>query len=327
MLRKRNVLLTEPGHRYIDENDDIYTSVTTAIGAFAPKFNKDYWTIYKALQRSGYKVKPDVGRWQYITVDNIQLRLTDLLKGQVPLEVTSTHIEHEWAIISKIACDKGNKVHNQIEDGTNAITDLKDGKKDAKAFVNFYQMAKQYQEVYSKVKEDLDDGWRVYPEMVTYLNIEEQEDLGELRLAGMIDHPLFKERKFKIKDWKTNKNELRHDAGYYKKDQDGNVTNLWIATNETMLWPLNHLPNSNGTKYSLQLSLYARTLELRGYELETDGLELCHIRGDFDEHGVFQKQSIEWHPIPYLKDEADAIIYWMRRPEEELKENRNQLIF
>ena len=87
-----------------------------------------------------------------------------------------------------------------------------------------------------------------------------------------------------------------------------------------MLPPLNHLPECNGSHYSMQLSIYARLTE-RILNKPCTGLGLCHIGSPFvlnnygqpyrdvdgfhiDPNGT---DSVNWFRINYLKNEADAI--------------------
>lgn len=47
-----------------------------------------------------------------------------------------------------------------------------------------------------------------------------------------------------------------------------------------MLPPLNHLPNCNGSHYTMQLSMYAKMVELI-LGIPCTGLGLCHIGSPF----------------------------------------------
>ena len=67
-------------HKYYDDGGIEYTSVTTLIGKYAPKFNKRYWSMYTALRDAGYKVRGDNKQYKVIYVDGIPRSLDSLYK-------------------------------------------------------------------------------------------------------------------------------------------------------------------------------------------------------------------------------------------------------
>ena len=73
----------EEGHKYNDTYGNEYTSVTTIIGDYAPKFDKKYW-LHKKAQELGISEKELEKRWKDITTE---------------------------------ACNRGSKTHNGLEDG------------------------------------------------------------------------------------------------------------------------------------------------------------------------------------------------------------------
>jgi len=129
-----------------------------------------------------------------------------------------------------------------------------------------------------------------------------------LGLAGMIDVFLAKGKHFIILDWKTNKDLLRFESGYYKKawkDVNGVRrkvrTEHWIKNENRLLYPIGHLDECKGSVYSMQLSLYAFLCECWGM-VQLD-LQLCHIR---------RNEDVEFSPlfyqIPYLKEEVKNML-------------------
>ena len=89
-----------------------------------------------------------------------------------------------------------------------------------------------------------------------------------------------------------------------------------------MLPPLNHLPECNGSHYSLQLSMYAKMAELI-LGIPCTGLGLCHIGSPFvlnnygqpyrDENNQYPidpngEETVKWFKIHYLKKEVEAIL-------------------
>jgi len=328
MLVKRNVVLKEPEHIYSDELGNRYISVTTTIGLVTPKFREEYWLLYGALKRSGYKVRPDTVAWESIYIDNIKVTIKDLLSQSfnIPLSVSTSHIKGEWEHLKEIACVKGTEIHKQIEDGTNATVKLIQGDKaeiEGEDIRAYRRIKKQFPEVFERVKEDIDAGYTIHTEKIVYLNWP--------FLAGMIDNLIVsKYGTFRIKDWKTNKSPFRFEAGYYKKQTmpDGSsiITTEWVSTREKMLYPLCHLDNSIGNKYALQLSIYAYICEMWGMKLEVDGLQLCHIRGNKTDTGIIIADDITWHKMPYLKNEAKAVINFLGLKKEEKQRLQNEIV-
>lgn len=144
-------------------------------------------------------------------------------------------------------------------------------------------------------------------------------------LSGTIDILCIKDTDFVILDWKTNRDGLQFESGYYKKDKTtkpAQLTNEWVSKSEYMLPPLNYLPNCNGYHYTMQLSMYARMVELI-LGIPCVGLGLCHIASPFvknnygmpyrdvnnqypiDPNGV---ETVKWYRISYRRKEADMVL-------------------
>jgi len=87
----------------------------------------------------------------------------------------------------------------------------------------------------------------------------------EYLISGLVDILFVKGDEFFILDWKTNKAPIRFEGGYWAKKADGTIDlDKYIITNETMLFPINHLQDSTGIHYSLQLSMYDYLIEQWG---------------------------------------------------------------
>ena len=169
-------------------------------------------------------------------------------------KVTARQIQKEWKETSKRATDKGTLIHEEME-----------------KYVNDPQSFKVLREVYRPESVFGVEWLRKYvgqlskpiliPEMLIY-----NEDYG---LAGQVDlvissqdeeHPL--RNVLRVLDWKTNKSIDLKDK-YYKKG----------------LTPLTaHLPNTNHSKYLIQLNVYAYMLELMGYDIHS--LMVVHLTAE-----------------------------------------------
>jgi len=247
---KRTITFDEPSHTYKDEYGIKYTSVTTLIGNYEEKFNEDYWAEKKAKE----------------------------------LGLTKQQVLQNWKEIRDFANAKGTKTHNLLEDSINEATGKADI--DIPSFKTYYAklnitpdckvdikllaetpLAIKYPDIFLLLLEHVENGWTIYAEKRVYW--------ADYQVAGTIDCLLIKGKQFKIVDWKTNKDELKFKAGYYKKI-DGVKSDIWVDKDERMLAPISNIQKCKGNGYTLQLSLYATLLELWG--LQYIGLILYHIR-------------------------------------------------
>ena len=292
----------EGPHKYTDSNGNEYISVTTLIGDYCPKFDAKYWAHKKAREQG----------------------------------VSEKEIIKQWDRIKNEACDRGTNTHNGIE---NAIKDVSKFKEAIQYLqqvggrcitvadipnliptpldVDKFKEATEnkYEEIYRVFQFYTDRGYTIYSEIGVFD--------PELLISGTIDILCDRPTDFVILDWKTNRGGLQFESGYFKKDKTtipNQLTNEWVRKNDKMLPPLNHLPECNGSHYSMQLSIYARLTE-RILNKPCKGLGLCHIGSPFvlnaygqpyrdvdgfhiDPNGT---ESVNWYRINYLNKEADAI--------------------
>ena len=296
----------EEGHKYNDSNGNSYTSVTTLIhDNYVPKFNKKYWLHKKAKE----------------------------------LGISEKQLEKQWQDITDEACARGTATHNGIEDAIkevsmfkNAIqylTKINDGRVVTVADIPYLNVKPlnidefkkatdyKYEEIYRVFQFYIDRGYTIYSEIGAFLI--------DYLISGTIDILCIKDTDFVILDWKTNRNGLQFESGYFKKDKTckpTQLTNEYITKSEYMLPPLNYLPNCNGYHYTMQLSMYARMVELI-LSIPCVGLGLCHIGSPFiknkygmpyrdkdnqypiDPNGV---ETVQWYRINYRRKEADAVL-------------------
>lgn len=296
----------EEGHKYTDSLDNPYTSVTTLIhDKYVPVFDKKYWLHKKAVE----------------------------------LGITERQLEKQWNDITKEACERGTNTHNNIENAVkqnsmfyNAIqylTNIKSGRCVTVADIpnlhpkpldiNEFKEAtnNKYPEIYRVFDFYVNKGYVIYSEIGAFLM--------DYLISGTIDIFCYKPTNFIILDWKTNRKGLKFESGYYKKDKTtkpAQLTDIWISKDERMLPPLSHLPNCNGIHYSLQISMYARMVELI-LGIPCVGLGLCHINSPFvknaygqpyrDKNGQYPidpngVETASWYRINYLFDEVNAIL-------------------
>lgn len=296
----------EPTHKYTDSLGNSYISVTTMIhDNYTPKFDKKYW-LRKKSRELGISSKELERQWQAIT-------------DEACTRGTATHNGIEDAIKENSMFKNAIQYLNQVESGRcitvadipNLIPRPLDLDKFKKATNN------KYQKIYDVFDFYINKGYTIYSEIGAFLI--------DYLISGTIDILCIKEDRFVILDWKTNRNGLQFEAGYFKKDKSttpAQLTNQYIVKDEKMLPPLSHLDNCNGMHYTMQLSTYARMVELI-LGIPCVGLGLCHIGSPFvknqygmpyrdknnqypiDENG---EETVNWHHINYLRNEVDAIL-------------------
>ena len=294
----------EEGHRYTDTNNNEYLSVTTMIGKYYPQFDEHYWARRKAKEQGK----------------------------------TEKQIKAEWAKIKEEACKRGTHQHNNLEDAIKDVSKFKDA-------IRYLEQAQsgrcitvadipnlipkplnieefkeatynKYPEIYRVFEYYTNLGYTIYSEIGSFL--------VDYLVSGTIDILCYRPTDFVILDWKTNRDGLKFEAGYYKKDKTtipNQLTNEWVHKNEYMLAPLSHLEDCNGNHYALQLSVYAFMVQyILG--LPCHGLGLCHIASpwilnkygqpfrDVDGYHVDPngEEKVTWYRIPYLFKEAKAML-------------------
>lgn len=303
----KEILFDEASHTYFDNTAKRYTSVTTLLGKYKPKYDTDFWSMYTALKNLHYKVRP-YPEERKIMVSGVKYTL-EQLKLDKSFSAYQKKTEAEWEITKEEACEKGTLKHNHLEDNINASRVNSDvvnnlvinpnpfrNKGDIKSIhdLDKTDLAETYPDIYTRFSKYIQMGASIFAEKRVHL-----VDYG---IAGMIDVPIIKDLNFCIDDWKTNKDEMQWLAGYYKKELIGGKWikgNTFVSTGERMLYPISHLENSTLNHYALQLSMYAYILEQWGYKLVENGLHLIHIRDNVKPKLI---------KLPYLKKEIQTIL-------------------
>lgn len=276
----------EEEHKYSDEFGNAFTSTTTFIKEFEIGF--DTKTMARNCERAGRKGDP-----RY--------------RGK-----TAAMLEAEWKVTSRVACDNGNEKHNFLESSVKRVTgynlnasktyingriitvpDILVNPRFGRIDISFFakeEIATRYPAIYEVLLILHNKGFSFYAEIGIFN--------AELLISGLIDLLAIKGNEFYIIDWKTNAAPIRYEAGYFQKDNNGNLTDIFVFTNKTFKAPINRLACSTGNKYAMQLSTYAYMTEQFG--LKCLGLLLCHIRKSVTE----DKERVDVMIIPYLKQEV-----------------------
>ena len=166
----------ESDHYYGNLNDPTikYISVTTLIEKYGKEFDKEFVSAYKALEKimNPADWKKEKGNiWKNHKIPKDFLEVYDI--SQEELNKVQQDILDEWETTNRVACERGTKIHAQLENsfyntGSN-ITLKKFG------IGGKFECKKDYSEL------DLDYG--VYPEYLIYYD----NNKIDLHLAGQID--------------------------------------------------------------------------------------------------------------------------------------------
>ena len=272
-----NVGFIESSHTYKNLNDDSikYTSVTTLIGKYEPEFDKEFVSRYKALERlvpSNEWAKEKGTIWKSHKIPSEYLEVKGITEEE--LNRVQQDVLDEWDRINKESCERGTKIHAQLENsfytaGSN-ITLKKFG------IGGKFECKKGYNEL------NLEYG--VYPEYLIYYD----NPKIDLHIAGQIDLLIKNSNDIWIIDHKSNKKiDLK---GFY---------NSSTRSTEKMKYPLSNLDNCNFNAYQLQLSTYAWMIQKINPEFVIKGLMLNH----YDHDG---KNTL--YPCTYLKDDVEKML-------------------
>ena len=267
----------ESDHYYGNLNDESikYISVTTLIGKYEPEFDKEFVSKYKALERliPATQWRKDKGSiWKAHKIPEEYLEVNEITNEQ--LNKTQQDILDEWEKINKESCERGTKIHSQLENsfynaGSN-ITLKKFG------IGGKFECKKNYNEL------DLEYG--IYPEYLIYYD----NPKLDLHIAGQIDLLVKNNNEISIIDHKTNKK--IDTKGFYNSSS---------RTTEKLKYPLTSLDNCNFNVYQLQLSTYAWIIQKINPNFIIKDLILNHY--DHDGNNTLYRCS-------YLKDDVEKML-------------------
>ena len=287
-----SIAFNESEHVYFDVEDSKkkFISVTTMIEKFGQPFNKDFWSAYKALEKL---LPKDAWLIEKKSLLNTKIFDKSILEAHGVSEDDFNReqqaILDSWQAENKKSCERGTKIHAQLENSMY--------KKKKNIDLAKYQIGGKFECIKDRTELDLENG--VYPE---YL-ISWDSPSGRLHVAGQIDLLVKKGNSITIGDYKTNK----------KIDLKGFYDNRTKKT-EKMKFPLNNLDECNYSHYNLQLSTYAYMLTQAHPEFEIEDLVLVH----FDHN-----DNMTIYHLPYLKDEVVRMLNFYEK-ESILEEHKNK---
>lgn len=273
-----DVYFIEESHKYgnVKYPNIEYLSVTTAIGKYHEKFDDDFWSSYKAIEKIfGIKTFKNSGirktllntkKWKddYLDLVDIDKNLFFDIKRGILLEYETNRRE---------SCEIGTAYHLKRE--------LEFYNKPTIKIPNLIGDDTEFQ--CEKHNWDLSRENAILPEYLVYYH----SDDGLLNIAGQVDLLIKKGNEISIYDYKSNKNGIDKKA-YFNK-----------STNRTkrMFYPLTHIDDTTYNHYELQLSFYAWMLKKVNPNFEIKQLVLLHNpRGEGEETRfdlVYREKDIE----------------------------------
>lgn len=287
-----NIAFIEETHKYFDVTNPnaVFTSVTTMIHNYTQPFDRMFWASFKAIEKLIPKDAWVIEKKSLLNTkkfDKVLLEMYEISEEDFNKERQA--ILDEWDFENKKSCDRGTKIHADLE---NSFYEKKKDINLSKFEIGGkFECRKDYSEL------DLENG--VYPE---YLISRVSED-GQLRIAGQIDLLVKKGNKIIIADFKTN-----------KKIETKSFFNQKTKTSVKMKFPLNNLDDVNYWHYCMQLSTYAWMIQKLNPEFEIEDLVLIH----FD-----HSDNVTIYHLPYLKAEVVKMLAHFKK-ESVLKANREK---
>jgi len=270
----------EKKHRYShSRTNETYISVTQLLERYFNKFDGKYWSEYKAIQRiietkigeEGFKAwKQSIGGYEKVIATFYEQANQDNV-DLVPEYIAD--ILEEWRVKNSIACEEGNEFHNRQE--------TKWKSKWVHMFKNKFRKYRSQSSAKYEIKQ-IEDG--IYTELRLWSE--------HYQLAGHADLPIVEKPFIDIYDYKTNK-KLEFDN--YKHPTKGH---------QMLKGSLKHLKDCNGIHYNLQLSLYAKLMEM-AYGLEPRHIQIDYALRDFKGGFTGKMKHI---PLAYMEKEVNIIL-------------------
>lgn len=273
----KDVWFRELDHKYGNIKDPSiqYTSVTTLIGKYEQPFDSDFVSRYKSLEKllpSDIWKKEKGALWKNHKIPKDFLEVYNIDENE--LNRVQQDILDEWATINKESCERGTKIHLQLENSFYKAGDNLSLKKFG--IGGKFQCKKDYSEL------DLEYG--VYPEYLIYYD----NPKLDLHIAGQIDLLIKNGNDIILGDHKTNR---KIDfKGFY---------NTSTRSTTKMKYPLTDLDDVNFNHYQLQLSTYAWMLQKLNPNFNIKRLFINH----YDHEG-----NNNIYEVQYLKDDVEKML-------------------
>lgn len=293
------IAFSDKEHVYwnVDDNEK-YISVTTLIGKFEQKFDREFWSAYKALEKLIPKESWKIEKKSLLNTKRFDKSILDVYDiSENDFNKTQQDILDSWNEENRKSCERGTKIHEEIENSFY--------KKSTNISLSKFGIGGKFE--CKKNYSELDLEYGVYPEYLIY----RESDDGILRVAGQVDLIIKSGNDIWIIDHKTNKKidqKIDQKSGY----------DTQTKSNAKMKYPLNNLDDCNFWHYTLQLSTYAWMLQKINPDFNIKGLILNH----YDHEG----NNTLYH-CEYLKKEVERMLIFYKKEliREKQKEKRKRI--
>ena len=112
------VCYSDADHVYWDETTkQKYISVTTLIGKYEQPFDKDFWSLYKAVEKTLTPEQFKTQKKRMLDTKAVKLDsiCSDLDVDKKTILSAQQDILDEWYVTNKESTDRGTKIHNDLE--------------------------------------------------------------------------------------------------------------------------------------------------------------------------------------------------------------------
>ena len=271
-----SICYNDDAHVYWDgDTNKKYISVTTLLEKYIPPYDKEFWSLYKAIQRMLTTDEFNMEKKRLLETHKIDLKYFESMYSLSEYDILTEqqNILDEWVATNKQSTERGTKIHSELENSF-----YKSEKCQLKKFgiSGDFVCKKDYFNL------DLENG--VYPEFLVYY----QSPDGNLCLAGQIDLLIKKGNSIWIFDYKTNK-ELKFKSFYDYR----------VKKAQMMKYPLNGLMDCNFMHYTMQLSTYAWMIQKMNPDFIIEKLTLIHY-----DHS----DKVSTHEIEYRKTDVEKVL-------------------
>lgn len=277
-----NIGFNDESHIYFDINnpDDRYISVTTLIHSFTQPFDKEFWSVYKSLEKLIPKDSWAIEKKSLLNTKRFDKSILEVYNiSENDFNKVQQDLLDSWDEENRKSCERGTKIHSEIENSF--YKNPKDISLQKFGIGGKFECKKDYSEL------DLEYG--VYPEYLIYNKTSD----NVLKLAGQVDLIVKDGYYITIIDHKTNK----------KIDLKGGF-NTQTKSAAKMRYPLNNLDDCNYNHYQLQLSTYAWMLQKLNPKFVIKDLILNH----YDHNG----NNTLYH-CDYLKSDVERMLVYYKK--------------
>jgi len=308
------VKFNEELHQYKNsETNEVYRSATQLIDLYKPKYDKEYWSLYKAIEEFFVVNKLQSDWWTFLTIGirsvpkkeqlvkiNLELHYPEYVEYILELQQI---ILKRWEKKGDDSRTRGTAYHLYREElaystGTQPLEGVAVNAKVA-----------QY---YSFDLRDLSDGF--HGELLVYNH--------RYKISGLVDRLWVTSKQITESDIRKYKPEniwRKSDGTFWIKyiDLDDWKTNAKIKTEnkyQKMLEPIDHLQDCSLYHYQIQISLYAWMLEQVGYIVRSTRftwvkaiLDAAGKEQISSETGVFVNEEVPFK-FEYRKNDIEKML-------------------